>query len=418
MNNTDKPALLGGTPVRTAPFPEWPVHGEAEREAVEEVVTSGKWWRGAYSSTELGSSEEQQGRSAVERFEEAFASLHKARYAVATATGSGALDIAVKACGVGPGDEVIVPAYTFIASATCILHNNAVPVFVDIDPATYTMAVDKVEEAVSENTKAIIPVHFSGNMVEMDRLLEIAGKYDLEIIEDAAHAHGVELTDGRMAGSIGEIGMFSFQQSKNMTAGEGGIVITSNEELYDLCYSLHHYGREKGRPWYEIHRLGWNYRMTEFQGALLLAQLERLTELNRRRQENAEYLMERLAPIEGVAPITIHEKVKRASFHLFMFRYESSAFEGLHRNRFAEALQAEGIPVATGYDAPVYKNPMFLEQDFLPHHCSAACPVAEKACREEAVWLTQNLFLGTRQDMDSIAEAILKVKRHCRQLYV
>jgi len=429
MSSNGKLALLGGQSIRSKPFPSWPVHDDNEITAITEVVRSGKWWRGAYASDELGSEEQISGFSRVEAFEEKFSQHHGAQYAVATSTGLSALDIAVKSIGVGPGDEVIVPAYTFIASATCVLHNNAVPIFIDIDSESYNLDVNKLEESITKNTKAIIPVHFGGNLVRMEELIKIAQKHDLKVIEDAAHAHGVEWNGEKMAGSMGDLGMFSFQQSKNMTAGEGGIVITSDEGLYDLCFSLHHYGRMKNRPWYEMHRLGWNFRMTEFQAAVLLVQLERLDRLNEKRKKNAEYLTSCLNEIGGIQPVEINKKNTKCSYHLYIIRYNSTGFEKLHRNDFISALSAEGVPATIGYISPIYSNPMFLNKNFFPYNCPVECqhyskdidynsykekcPVAEKACNEEAVWLTQNMLLGERDDMDSIVEAIVKVKKNC-----
>ncbi len=426
-----KLAIRGGVPVRMKPFPSWPVHDEREVKAVVEVVESGNWWRGAYSTIELGA-EKVSGRSRVEELEEKFAKYHGVNYAVATSSGSGALDIAVKAIGIGPGDEVIVPPYTFVATATCVLQNNAIPIFVDIEPTTYNIDPDRIEEAITERTRAIIPVHFGGNLADMEKIGEIARKYNLKVIEDAAHAHGVQWDGKKMAGSFGDIGMFSFQQSKNMTAGEGGIVISNDKELADLCFSYHHYGRVEGRPWYEIYRLGWNYRMSELQAAVLLVQLERLEELNLKRMENAEYLTENLSQIEGIKPLEIDPRITIRSYYLYIFRYDSAKFSGVHRNKFVDALTAEGIPATGGYDFPIYSNPMFLNKDFFPKGCPAdcqhysktinyndfkeKCPVAEKACGEEAVWLTQNLLLGDKEDIDDIARALKKIKENIKEL--
>ena len=254
----------------------------------------------------------------------------------------------------------------------------------------------------------------------------------LKVIEDAAHAHGVEWSGKKMAGSMGDMGMFSFQQSKNMTAGEGGIVITNDEGLYDLCYSIHDYGRVRGRPWYEIHRLGWNERMTEFQAAILIEQLERLDSLNSKRTVNARYLTRCLHQIGGVLPVKIDSNMTKCSYHLYIFKYDPAEFEGVHRDDFVRALNAEGIPATTGYDAPIYSNPMFQSSDYYPKNCPVECrfydsdinyrafkdkcPAAEKACSSEAVWLTQNMLLGEKEDMDSIVEAIQKIKLHIGEL--
>lgn len=427
-----KLTISGGTPVRTKPFPSWPIHDKKEVKTVTEVVKSGKWWRGAYDVGEWGGPEKIVGHSKVEEFEEKFAKYHGVKYAVATSSGSGALDIAVKAIGIGPGDEVIVPPYTFVATATCVLQNNAIPIFVDIDPDTYNIDVNRIEEAITENTKAIIPVHFGGNLTDMEKMCEIAEKYDLKVIEDAAHSHGVQWDGKKMAGSFGNIGMFSFQQSKNMTAGEGGIIITNDKTLADLCFSYHHYGRIKGRPWYEFHRLGWNYRMSELQAAVLIVQLERLEKLNAKRTETAEYLTTRLSQIEGMKPIEINKKMTKCSYHVYIVRYNSEKFSGVHRNKFVRALVAEGIPASPGYDFPIYSNPMFLNKDFFSKDCPVGCqyynktinysdfkekcPVAEKACNEEAIWLTQNVLLGSKEDMDDIVRAVEKIKENIKEL--
>ncbi len=423
-------AIHGGNPVRTIHFPSWPIHDEQEVQALTEVCQSGKWWRGAYSQSELGA-EATTGRSRVEEFEKAFASHHGTRYAVGTSNGSGALDIALKSIGVGPGDEVIVPPYTFVATATSVLHCNAVPVFTDIDTDTYNLDPRRVEDAITEHTRAIVPVHFGGILADMEGINTIAKKYNLKVVEDAAHAHGVEGPDGKKAGSYGDIGMFSFQQSKNMTAGEGGAIITSDRKLYELCYSYHHYGREEGHPWYEIHRLGWNARMLEFQAAVLLVQLQRLDEQNARRAENARYLTENLQKIKGIEPVRIDFERGKPSIHLFIFKYDKKYFDGLPRDLFLKALHAEGIPATGGYTYPIYNNPAFLQKHFYPYQCpiqcshntidrdyasfQEKCPVTEKACKEEAVWLTQNMFLGDHEDMDDIVEGILKIAENKKE---
>lgn len=426
-----KLAVSGGKPLREKPFPSWPVHDEKEIKALIGVAKSGKWWRGAYSTAEL-EAEKVSGRSKAEEFEEKFSSYHGAKYAVATSSGSAALDIAIKSIGIGPGDEVIVPPYTFVATATSVLHNNAVPIFVDIHPDTYNIDPDKIEEGITKRTKAIIPVHFGGTLADMEKICRMAKKYNLRIIEDAAHAHGVQWENGKMAGTFGDIGMFSFQQSKNMTAGEGGVIITNDEDLFKLCYSYHHCGRVEGRPWYEIHRLGWNFRMTEFQAAVLLVQLGRLGELNSRRTGNANYLTQKLSQIQGIKPLKIDGRITKPSYYLYIFKYNSEYFDGVHRDTFIRALNKEGIPATQGYPLPIYSNPLFLSEDFFPKGCPVSCgfyngkidyadfkdkcPVAEKACYEEAVWLTHNILLGSKKDMDDVARAIEKIKENIHEL--
>lgn len=427
-----KLALRGGKPVRTEPFPTWPVHDEREVQAVTDVVRSGKWWRFAYATgVELDENLEAATISRVVEFGHKFARYHEAKHGIAVANGTASLEIILKALGIGPGDEVIVPAYTYVASANAVLQVNAVPVFVDVEPDTYNVDPERIAEAITPRTRAIEPVHFGGQPADMDRVLAIAHQHNLAVVEDAAHAHGSEWR-GKKVGALGNAGSFSFQASKNMTSGEGGIIVTNDDFLAGRCDSYLWAGREKGRPWYEFHRLGWNYRLTEFQAAILLVQLERLEEQNRRRMENARYLDQRLAEVEGIAPLRWDERATRHSHHIYIFRYDARFFDQVHRNLFVEALAAEGIPAFTGYTFPLYANPMFLNQDFYQKGCpikcshygldvdfaayAERCPVTERACHEESVWLEHRLFLGDRKDMDDIAHAILKIKQYITEL--
>ena len=416
-------AIFGGKPVRERAFPSWPVFGEGEERALLQVLWSGKWWRYSYGEgLELREPENGQPRSVVAEFQEAFAKLQGAKYGVACANGTAAIEVALKATGVGPGDEVIVPAYTFIATASAVLMNNAVPVFADIDSDTFNILPERVEQAISPKTRALIVVHFAGHAADMDSLLQIAKGHNLILIEDAAHAHGAAWRD-RGLGSIGQAGTFSFQASKNMTAGEGGLITVNDKDLAIRCESYIWAGREFDRPWYEHHRLGWNYRMTEFQGAILLEQLKRVEEQNARRHQNALYLNRRLADFPGVRPLAQHDYATRHSHHIYIFRFDESLF-GISRADFLSALTEEGIPCSAGYAHPLYKNPMFLNQNFYPRGCPVdcghynrkidyasfadACPNTEQACRE-AVWLEHRLLLGDKEDMEDILRAVSKI---------
>jgi len=426
-----KLAILGGEPLRRDPFPAWPVWDRSEEQALLEVLHSGKWWRFSYGSGVELKEPESGDRSRVARFQEEFARHHDAKFGIACANGTAAIEILLKALGIGPGDEVIVPAYTFIATATSVLQVNAVPIFVDIDPETYNIDPARVEEAITPRTRAIIPVHFAGQAADMDALLAIARKHKLFLVEDAAHAHGAEWK-GKKLGALGDGGTFSFQASKNMTAGEGGIILTNSANVAALCESYLWAGRQVGRPWYEHHRLGWNYRLTEFQGAILLQQLERLEEQNARRAENADYLTREVSGIPGLRPLKADPRATLRSHHLYMLRYAAQEVGGLPRDRFVQALVAEGIPCMGGYSHPLYKNPMFLNQDFYPKGCpitcghygqtidyaafAEKCPVSERACASEAIWMEHRLLLGTRDDMDDIVAAIEKVKAHAADL--
>jgi len=422
-------AVNGGSPTRQKPFPSWPVFDWREEEALLGVLRSGKWWRFAFGQgLELAEPEEGE-RSQVVLFQEEFARYHGCRYGIAAANGTGTLEIGIRAMRLAIGDEILVPAYTYIASATSVLQNNLVPVFVDSDPNTYNIDPARIEEAITNRTRAIMVVHFGGQPADMDQIMSIAEKHHLAVIEDAAHAHGCEWR-GKKAGSFGLFSSFSFQASKNMTCGEGGIVCTNDQGFGAECDSLLWAGRKVGRPWYEFHSLGWNYRMTEFQAAILRVQLARLDAQIRHRQNMARYLSARLRDLEGISPLVQDERTTLHGYHIYMFRYDEPSI-GLPRARFIEALTAEGVPAFSGYTFPLYKNPMFLQKRFIngPFPLGSAyhedmdyasfeerCPVAERACRYEAVWLPQNIFLGSEEDMDDVVRAVEKVLENKKEL--
>jgi dTDP-4-amino-4,6-dideoxygalactose transaminase len=376
------------------------------------VLRSGKWGRHLGNQTDA--------------FEAAFAAYQDARFGVAVMNGSVALRIALLAAGIREGDEVIVPAYTFIATASAVIEVNAIPVFCDIEPDTYCLSPDAFEQAITQRTRAVIPVHFAGQSAHMDVIKSIADKYNLIIIEDAAHAHGSEYK-GKRLGSIGNFGCFSFQASKNLTAGEGGIILTNEERLERLCRALHTCGRFPEGEWYEHFLPGGNYRMTEFQAALLLTQLSRLEEQTERRNRNGLYLNEILSEIPGIEPLKRGRGENRHAYHLYIFRYCAADFANLPRERFLSALDAEGIPNSAGYGLPLYRQRLFLDRAFGPYtsnrnsqpdldYSSVSCPVCERACYEEACWLPQHLLLGTKEDMNDIVHAIEKIYRHREEL--
>lgn len=426
-----KLAINGGRPVREKQFPAWPVWDKREEQALLEVLHSGKWWRFAYGAGVELKEPAAGDRSRVVEFQENFARFHETQFGIACANGTAAIEILLKALGVGPGDEVIVPAYTYVATATAVLQVNAVPIFVDIDPKTYNIDTKRAAEAITPQTRAIIPVHFAGQPADMDAILELAKKRGIFVVEDAAHAHGSEWK-GRKIGALGAGGTFSFQSSKNMTAGEGGLIMTNDQNVSELCESFLWAGRQTGRPWYEHHRLGWNYRLTEFQAAILLQQLARLEDQNARRSENAAYLSNRLRAIPGIQPLDVDSRATRHSYHIYILRFSREAFGDIPRAKLLQALAAEGIPCMGGYSHPLYQNPMFLNKDFYPRGCpvscghynkpidyaqfEALCPVSERACASEAVWLEHRLLLGDKQDMDDIAGAFEKVHANAGEL--
>ncbi len=423
-------AILGGQPIRAKPFPSWPVFDHTEEQALLEVLRSGKWWQFSYGQgVELREPEPGQPRSKVAEFQEGFARMQQARYGIACANGTAALEISLKALGVGPGDEVIIPAYTFVATATAPLQINAVPIFVDVELDTLNIDPRRVEEAITPETKAIVPVHFGGLACDMDRLLAIAKRHNLLIVEDAAHGHAGTWKD-RGLGTIGNAGTFSFQASKNMTSGEGGLITTNDRDVAELCESYLWAGRKVGRPWYEHYRLGWNYRITEFQAALLLQQMKRVKAQNSKRRENASFLARRLAAVPGIHPLSVPEYVTKPTYHIFAFRLNEREF-GVSREIFLKALAAEGIPCFGGYTHPLYKNPMFLNKDFYARGCpltcehyvkpidyaafEAHCPNSERACRE-MIWLEHRLLLAEESDMGDIVTAVSNIHEHRAEL--
>jgi dTDP-4-amino-4,6-dideoxygalactose transaminase len=396
-------AINGGTKTIDKNF-GWPIFDETEINAVADVVRSGKW-----GNPDCG--------DLVQEFENEFAAFCGSKYALTCVNGSVALRLALIACGVKPGDEVIIPPYTFIATSTIVLEANCVPVFVDIDPDTYNLDPQKIEAAITSRTKAIIPVHFAGQACEMDKIMAIAKKHNLKVIEDACHGHGAEYK-GRKLGSIGDAGCFSFQSSKNLTCGEGGMVITDDENLYNMMNSLRNVGRVKGGQWYEHHYLGCNYRMTQLQVVLLIHQLKRLKEQTETRHANGTYLNSLLTKIDGITPLARGKGETIHGYHIYIFKYDKSKFNNLSKPEFAKMLAAEGVPCFMGYPKPLYKQPLFQDKNFLcyaiPEEVSykkVSCPVTEKACSEEAVWILQHGMLGPKTDMEKFAEAILKIQQ-------
>jgi len=411
---TAKPALLGGSKVRAEAFPSWPVSGESEAQALIETLRSGKWYRGNGQQTK--------------KFEEAFRNLTGARHCLATANGTSALYVAVNALGIEPGDEVIVPPYTFIATINVVLRQHALPVFVDTDINTFQMDAKKIEAAISPLTKAIVPVHLGGSACDLDNILSVSRKHGISVIEDACQAHLAEWR-GRKVGTYGKAGCFSFQASKNLTSGEGGAILTDDEQVHDRCYTFHNNGSGLKAPGGNAAYSGTgdNRRMVEMEAALLLQQMTRLEEQSKSRTNNALYLTSLLKEIPGIVPAQMYAGCTRNAYHLYMFRYQKAEFGGLPRATFLKALAAEGIPGSRGY-LPLNREPflktalesrayqkLFPEDVLKNWEERNQCPANNQLC-EEAVWFTQNMFLGTKSDMDQIAEAIRKIQKHAGAL--
>lgn len=424
-------ALFGGPKSVTRAMPVWPIWDDADRRAVTGVLESGRWWMYAVGSAELGKGGSEPVRSQVEQFEQEFAAAHRVKHALAVTNGSVALDICMRAIDLQPGDEVITTPYTFIATSTCILNAGALPVYVDIDPDTYNLDPRQIEQAITPRTRAILPVHFAGELADIDAICQIAARHKLRVIEDAAQAPGVCLRGDRYAGAIGEAGIFSFQASKTLNSGEGGVITTNSDEFADKVWGLRHCGRTKQSVWYEHHTLGFNSRMTEFCGALLRTQLKRLDEQNARRAANVERFFQAIRQVSGFTPAKLHPDETRRGHYLVLFRYQPEAWDGLPRARFLEALHAEGVPAMAGYAFLSFENPLFRNLDFSSRNSvymigrdqpidytsfADKCPNAMRACREEAVWLMHTPFLGDNDLIDQMAAAVVKVRENYREL--
>jgi dTDP-4-amino-4,6-dideoxygalactose transaminase len=408
-------AVAGGTPVRQQAFQPWPVWNQEEIDAVTAVVASGRW--SALQGTE------------VRDFETEFAAYQDAAYGIAVVNGTVALKLGLTACGIGLGDEVIVPAYTFVATATAVLEIGAVPVFADIDPDTYTLDAAHVATCITPRTRAIIPVHLGGRPADMDALQALAQRYHLAIVEDAAQGWGAEWQHAKV-GALGQIGSFSFQASKNITAGEGGMLLCNDAEIAAMARSLSNSGRRPDGLWYAHYLLGGNYRLSELQGAVLRVQLRRYPQQLARRQANAAYLEQACGAIAGLQPLAQDSRITANAYHLFFLRYDAEAFSGASKTRFIAALQAEGIGATVGYSLPVHRQPVLLDKRFglttpplfqgiypePPDYSKISLPVTERACTTEAIWLRQNMLLGERQDMDDIVEAMGKIQRYSHEL--
>ena len=385
----EKLAILGGAPVADQPFAAFPVFDEKEEAALLEVLHSGQW--GGYNPK-------------VREFEKAFADLHDARFGITAANGTVTLETALLAAKVGSGDEVIVPPISFIATATAVLRVGATPVFADIDGRTSNLDPQRVRESITARTRAMIPVHFAGQPADMDELLKIAAENELVVIEDCAHAHGA-VWRGQSVGSMGDFGSFSFQASKNLTSGEGGILTTNNPEFAEVAWSICNQGRRTGGEWYEHVRLGTNLRLTGWQAAILLVQLSRLTNQIETRQKNAQYLAKALQGIDIISTPFVDERVTNHSYYLFLLTVDTEKVSGLTKDMFVKALAAEGIPCAAGYPHPLYKNKVFdgyaLE--------GPDCPKAEQMCAQ-TFWLSHEVMLASQDRLSEVVSAIEKVR--------
>ena len=390
--------------------PEWPWMNEASEQYVQEALDSGHWCRNA-------------GGEFCDRLETEFAEYHDAEHAVAVSNGTAAIELALLACGVEPGDEVIVPSYSFIASASAVPAVGAVPRFVDTDPETYNIDLDHLEGVITDRTVGVIGVHFAGYPMDMDRLVPLVEEHDLFLVEDAAHAQGTEWR-GEKVGTFGDFGTFSFQESKSLPSGEGGIVVTDDDVLAERARILHNIGREQGTTGYRHYRMGTNYRLSEIHAALALGQLEKLDAENRTRERNERLLVEELQSIPGIETKPRDDRITARGYCLENFRYDADEFDGLPRDRFIEALVAEGVPVSDGYEMPLYRQPAFFRNEIgrllpdgteIPEYRNQHLPGVEEVCRTNVSY-SHKVLLAEADGVRSIATAIRKIRDNTDEL--
>ena len=402
-----KLALCGGNPVRkNKSWPDWPYIDDKIVDAVVKTTKSGIWCR-IQSAT-----------GTVATFETEYAKLLGARFCVATGSGTQALHTAVEALGIGAGDEVITSPYTDPGTISSILSARALPVMADLDPASYQLDPDEVEKRITENTRAIMPVHMMGQPCHLERIMAIAQKHHLVVIEDAAQAHLSEY-QGKKLGTIASLGCFSFQTSKTIACGEGGAVVGNDESLMDKCFTVHNHGTNRsGRT--EL--IGPKYRMNEFEAAVLLAQLDGAKERFARRNENAAYLSAKLKGCPGVVPQKLYPGTTSGSYYLYTMTYRKEEFHGVPRATFLKAMAAEGVSLSPYIERGLHREPWvdhivqtkayqksFSAQRLRQFRDELHYPKCDQVCDEMLMLWASGPLLGTREDMDDVANAILKV---------
>jgi dTDP-4-amino-4,6-dideoxygalactose transaminase len=410
-----KLAITGGEPLRTKPFTQWPMATQAEADALLDVLHGTGWGGQPFPGKHAAA------------FAKKFAEMHTAKYAQCVNTGTVAIQAALTAIGIQPGDEVIVPAYTWEGTVGPVLVVNAVPVFVDVDPDTYCLDWRLIEKAITPKTKAILPVHLGMRFADMDEILKIAQKHNLKVVEDCAHAHG-GTWNGKGAGSMGDIGAFSFQSSKLITSGEGGAVITNNLEYLELVQSYINAGRASMTDQYHHRIIGFNYRLGEFQAAVLGPQLDRLPQHSATRTRNMKHFEDCVKGTTGITLLKPEPRITRTAPYGYVMKYVADQLGGIPRANFVAAMQLEGVHCDGLFYEPVYKSSLFpvRSEDFpalswgrekpLDLRNMYSCPESDRAAYHEAVWFPHQHFLGSIADVDDIVNAIHKVIENIDEL--
>jgi dTDP-4-amino-4,6-dideoxygalactose transaminase len=409
-------AILGGPKTRLEPYPQWPVWDQRDIDAVTDVIKSGRWGGYPYPGPKTA------------ELARRFAEMQGGGYPVPMANGTVTMEVALRAAGIGWGDEVIVPAYTFQATASAPMAAGAIPVIVDVDPNNYCLDPVAAEKAITSRTKAIIPVHLGSNMADMDAIMALAEKYDLVVIEDCAHAHGAKW-NGRGAGTIGHFGSFSLQSSKTLTTGEGGILLCRTPELAAKAASIIDCGRPHALGGGEEDdsqgfQVGGNFRLSEIAAALALVGIERFPSQAKEREAMADYMDESLSEIPGIRLLKRDPRHTTRSFYRYIFAIDPREF-GMEHDLLVGALDAEGVECWTGYEAmnnytlfQPQKSKLAVPNAFPEYFDfkSMKLPVAERACEHEAVWLDENIFRAGPKGVDDAVAAIKKIQRNAGEL--
>lgn len=401
-------AINGGEPVRTKPYPKWPVARANELEHLMKVLESSDW--GVLNSE-------------VDKLAEAFRDFTGAKYALPVSNGTISLEIILRALNIGRGDEVIIPIYTFVASVSAIAMVGATPVFADVEYSSHLLDYKSVERSITSKTKAIMVVHVGGRPCDMDSILQLANKYNIPVIEDAAQAHGAQWKD-KKAGTMGIAGSFSSQASKNIPAGEGGIITTDDEVLYRKMWSIRDYGRDHNSGiWYSHKELGTNAGIGAWQAAILLEQLKDAEQLLEKRMDSCRYLTEQLCHLLFLEFLSEDERVSKNACHLLMLKYKKEHLENIPRKRFLDALRAEGITIfGDGYSQPINTMGIMQSEAFFRatgterRYDEIDTPVAEKIALEEGIWMLQPAMLEEKEDLDLIVQAMEKIMANAKEL--
>ncbi len=403
-------ALKGGKKSKQKAFPVWPQFDDAERKALQDVLDSRAWWRTPGTRTLA--------------FEKEFAKFHGAKHGLAVTNGTAALEVAMSAIGAGPGDEVILPNYTFVATASAVLYAGALPVPVDVSPETYCIDPKLVEAAMTPRTKAIVAVHMGGHPADLDALGDLSKKKGIALVEDSSHAHATEWK-GKRIGSHGTAGTFSFQASKLMTAGEGGMIVSNEDAFEKRARSVHDCGRMPGEWFYSHYINGSNYRLSEWQGAVLSVQLTRLDEQTKRRHGNARLLDKLLSQVPGITPQKLDSRCTRNGHYAYIFHVDSKQFAGASTEKLIQAMNAEGIPNQASYP-PIHALDVFQNGEYRKRLCGsqatephaffkAEYPNTHRAAFE-TIWIPQPALLGAEEDMEEIAAAWRKIQKFAKEL--